>query len=553
MERSGAVVMDDPRTGSEDSPEVTEDDEIVPADSTSAVRGGSTRDEGSEQTLITKEQKSGIRILVVDDEESLCESCGSILEQDGYDVTLATRGKEGLELVQRGIHDIYLIDLFMSGVPGFELMEKALEARPDALVIVITGKPSVESSAETLRRGAWDYLCKPFSATQLLVLVGRAAHTVIVGRETKALQTQLEDRHGTAGDDSPLILGRSPAIRKVLATARKVAATDASVFLSGESGTGKELFAQYIHQNSRRSSRDLVAVNCAALPEPLLESEMFGHMEGAFTGAVRDKAGLVEIANGGTLFLDEITEMAPGTQAKLLRVIQDGIVRRVGSTKTNAVVAVRYLAATNLEPQQALDEGRIRRDLYYRLRVVPLRLPPLRERVEDVPVLARHFLLKFWRRHHPNGEPCPSLSEDAFRELQERFWPGNVRELQNVMEHAVVLAEPGEELGSGDIPTFEEDTRQSAIASYTPSDSRVVGEDYHTARERIVGTFERKYLYWVLQEAEGNLSEAARVAGVDRTTLYRLMEKHELEKEHILTDSNEADDPDATAAEAAEA
>lgn len=549
MGSSGVAVMEDPAVGRESRGGTMSEEAIDDRGSSPVMPAPSDQEDWSQQTLITKEQKADIRILVIDDEESLCESCGSILEQDGYDVTIASRGQQGLELVQRGAHDIYLIDLYMSGVPGFKLLEEALEVRPDALIIVITGKPSVESSAETLRRGAWDYLCKPFSATQLLVLIGRAAHTVMVGRETKALQSQLEERHGTTDDDSPLILGRSPAIRKVLATARKVAATDASIFLSGESGTGKELFAQYIHQNSRRSSRDLVAVNCAALPEPLLESEMFGHMEGAFTGAIRDKAGLVEIANGGTLFLDEITEMAPGTQAKLLRVIQDGIVRRVGSTKTNAVVAVRYLAATNMEPQQALDEGRIRRDLYYRLRVVPIRLPPLRERPEDIPLLARHFLLKFWRRHHPNGEPCPSLADEAVQELQGRFWPGNVRELQNVMEHAVVLAEPGGELSAGDIPTFDEDTRQSAIASYSPSSSRVAGEDYHTARERIVGTFERKYLYWVLQEAEGNLSEAARIAGVDRTTLYRLMEKHELEKEHILTDSDGSDGSDAAGEE----
>jgi transcriptional regulator with PAS, ATPase and Fis domain len=215
-----------------------------------------------------------------------------------------------------------------------------------------------------------------------------------------------------------ILLGESPAFKQVVALARRVAPTDASVFLTGESGTGKELVAQFIHRMSRRKSRDMVAVNCAALPEPLLESEMFGHVKGAFTGATRDKAGLMEVANGGTLFLDELTEMSPMTQAKLLRVVQDGVLRRVGSSKTDIVVNVRFISATNKDPVQAVEDGRLREDLYYRLGVVPIRIPPLRERPEDIPVIARHFLTAYWLRHGHGSSDAPGLTDDAVRQLQ---------------------------------------------------------------------------------------------------------------------------------------
>jgi transcriptional regulator with PAS, ATPase and Fis domain len=241
-----------------------------------------------------------------------------------------------------------------------------------------------------------------------------------------------------------VVLGDAPAFRKAIDLAKRVAPTDASVFITGDSGTGKELVAQLIHQLSRRSSRELVALNCAALPEGLLESEMFGHAKGAFTGAVQDKPGLLEAANGGTLFLDELTEMSLAIQAKLLRAIQDGVVRRVGSTTTSALVNVRFVAATNRDPHEAMKEGELRKDLYYRLRVVPIHLPRLRERPGDIPILAQHFLVEFWKKHRNNDlTTVPTLTPATIEALQRRPWMGNVRELQNVMEHAVVLLEPG--------------------------------------------------------------------------------------------------------------
>jgi len=343
---------------------------------------GGTRDPLS----IPQEVKANIRILLIDDERTLRESCASVLQMDGFSVTLAGRGEEARELLKRRKFDIVLVDLYMSQVSGLEILRAALEENKDTIVVVMTGNPSVTSSIEALRAGAWDYLPKPFSATHLQVLIGRASHAVMMSREASELRQQVLQQHSHS--DSIALIGISPSFRKAVELARKVAPTDASVFISGESGTGKEVIAQFIHQHSRRNRKGLVAINCAALPEPLLESEMFGHRKGAFTGADRDKPGLLETANGGTLFLDELTEMPLAIQAKLLRVIQDGVVRRVGSETTDAQVDVRFISATNRYPQQAVDGGILRGDLFYRLRVVPIALPPLRQRQEDIPLLA---------------------------------------------------------------------------------------------------------------------------------------------------------------------
>jgi DNA-binding NtrC family response regulator len=297
----------------------------------------------SAQTRAGADQNSLIKILIVDDEPTLRESCASVLRLEGYDVTLCGRGDEAVDLVQRRRFDIVLLDLYMSRVDGMALLRATIEAEPDTLVVMMTGNPSVGSSLEALRAGAWDYLPKPFSASHLQVLIGRAAHAVLTAREAKDLTEGLEQRH--AHSDKVPLLGRSPAFLRAMELARKVARTDASVFLTGESGTGKDLIAQFIHHHSRRCRRPLVAVNCAALPETLLESEMFGHCKGAFTGAIRDKPGLLETANGGTFFLDEVTEMSLTIQAKFLRAIQDGVVRRVGCEATDAVVDVRFIAA----------------------------------------------------------------------------------------------------------------------------------------------------------------------------------------------------------------
>jgi DNA-binding NtrC family response regulator len=476
-------------------------------------------------------------MLIVDDERTLRESCTSVLQYEGYQVTQCGRGEEARELLKRQKFDIVLLDLYMPEVPGMRLLRTCLDAHPDTIVIMITGNPSIDSSIEALRAGAWDYLPKPFSGTHLQILLGRAAHAVIVARESDALQADFTREHGNS--EFVTVLGTAPPFRRAVDLARRVAPTDASVFITGESGSGKELIAQFIHHHSRRSSRPLVAVNCAALPEPLLESEMFGHCKGAFTGAVRDKPGLLEAANGGTLLLDELVEMSKPIQAKLLRVIQDGVVRRVGSETTDAVVNVRFIACTNRNPEEAVKAGFLRQDLYYRLRVVPIHVPPLRERAADIGLLAEYFLSHYWTRHRGAATPLPRFSDTAARALRARPWKGNVRELQNVVEHMVVLLEPGWEITPDDIPAGGDAVDEND--RWTPREVSSE-EPYYPARDRLVAEFELHYLTQLVTQARGNMSRAARAAGVDRTTLYRMMERHGLHRKIWTASDVKSDD-----------
>ena len=463
---------------------------------------------------------SGLRILVVDDDRTLREGCASVLQMDGHNVTSTGRGEEAVELVRRRKFDLVLVDLYMTPITGMEVLKAAVEAHKDVIVVVMTGNPSVASSIEALRAGAWDYLPKPFSAAHLQVLIGRAAHAAKSTKDTKEIKPSLVTQNG-AGEPMAL-LGVSASFKKAVELAQKVAATDASVMISGESGTGKEMIAQFIHQHSRRTARKLVPLNCAALPDNLLESEMFGYRKGAFTGADRDKAGLLEVANGGTLFLDELTEMTMPLQAKLLRVLQDGVVRRLGSETQDAVVDVRFISATNRDPQEAVQQGLLREDLFYRLRVVPIKLPPLRNRLEDIPLLAEFFLKRSWERHRASGPP-PTLTADTITFLQSRPWRGNVRELQNVIEHVAVIAEAGRPIDPADIPVYDE-APASGVETGLPV--AIMNEAFHTAKDNLIAHFEKEYLSRLTTRAGGNMSKAARLAGIDRTTLYRLMEKH---------------------------
>ena len=496
-----------------------------------ANAGHAPADTSGDAFSVPREQRSGIRLLVIDDERTLRESCASVLQMEGYTVETIGRGEEALEVVRRRRFDIILCDLYMSQVSGIDILRAALEANRGTIVITMTGNPSVSSSIEAVRAGAWDYLPKPFSATHLQVLIGRASHAVLAAREQQGEKVTLMRQHGHSAE-MPLI-GVSERFREAVTLARKVAATDASVMISGETGTGKEVIAQFIHQLSRRANRVLVPINCAALPEPLLESELFGHRKGAFTGADRDKRGLLEVADGGTLFLDELTEMSLPLQAKLLRVLQDGVVRRVGSEVPDATVNVRFISATNRDPQQAVRDGVLRSDVYYRLRVVPIVLPPLRERPEDIEPLANHFLLHYWQRHRQPGEPAPRLSPGALALLQSLPWRGNVRELQNMIEQLAVLAEPGQEIQPADVAVGPGDEGSAAPRPVL----QVFGDEpFHVAKDRVIADFEKRYLQRLVERANGNMSKAARLAGVDRTTLYRLMDKHELRGEEPLHD-----------------
>lgn len=485
-------------------------------------------------------------VLVVEEDRALADSCAKILRQDGHEVTVVSNGDDARTLLKRRAVDVAVIQQRMRTADGLSLMRLALETSASTHVIVTSPDPSVEANLEALREGAGDYLPKPFSASGLQLVVGRAAHLVRSRRAGVAQHAQATGNGHINGngaalrpagrvvrvaahDDDVTLIGTTPVFRRAVDLAAKVANTDASVFITGESGTGKEMFAQYIHQMSQRASKPFVAVNCAALPEQLLESEMFGHCKGAFTGAVRDKPGLLEMADGGTLFLDELVEMPKSSQAKLLRVIQDGIVRRVGSEKTDAVVDVRFIAATNGDPEQFVARGDLREDLFYRLRVVRIHLPPLRQRPADIPVLAQLFLERFWQRHREHGAPPPTFSVAAELALASHAWRGNVRELQNVIENIAVLSAPDMQIDPKDLLMLDdnesEESATSAALSVTGIDER-----YHEARERVLALFETRYLTALVSRTKGNMSGAARLAGVDRTTLYRLMDRHGLQR-----------------------
>jgi len=467
---------------------------------------------------------SSIRVLIVEDEETLLQSCASVLENDGYAVTTSGVAREAQSLLRHNVFDILLLDWYMSDIPGCELLPVALGANPGTRVIAVTGKPSLASSLDATRMGAWAYLPKPFSAVQLGILVGQAADAVLRAREALQRAEQLE-RAGQ-NSDKIRIFGRAPAFRDAIARARKVAPTDASVLLTGESGSGKELFAQFIHSHSRRDTGPFLAVNCAALPEALLESEMFGHRRGAFTGAVRDKPGLLKAADGGTLMFDELVEMPKTIQAKLLRAIQDGVVRRVGSETADAVVNVRFIAATNRDVTHAVSEGLLREDVFYRLGVVPIAIPPLRDRLEDIELLATWFLGHYWLKYRPDV-PMPVLHKSAIAALRAHPWPGNVRELQNTIEHAVVMLEPTTEIHAAQLPfDMLPVPRERDGSGVDIGGGNEPG--YHEARDRLLETFDREFLRRAITKAGGNVSKAARRAGIDRTSFYRLMGRHGL-------------------------
>ena len=477
-------------------------------------------------TGLLPNSKASISVLVVDDDRSLREGCVTFFQVEGYDVTSVGNGNAALELVARRHFDLMMLDLYMTEVSGMEILRAVLAAHSDTLVVIMTGNPSVESNLEALRIGAWDYILKPFTPTHLDVLVGRAVHTIAKARTARVNAASALSEIGNS--DLVSCLGIAPSFRKTVALARRVAVTNASVMLCGESGTGKEVLAQLIHLHSRRAAKQLVPINCAALPENLLESEMFGHRKGAFTGADRDKPGLLEVAHESTLFLDEITEMSLRLQAKLLRVLQDGVLRRVGG-ETQQTVDVRFISATNRDPQEAVTSGVLREDLFYRLRVVLIKLPPLRERVQDIPILANHFLSFYWERHRTR-EAMPTFTDSSMNILMSKQWRGNVRELQNVIEHLAVLADPGQALQPVDIPFYETSSNE-VVENSIPSS--LFDEGYHAAREKLVSNFEKAYLSRVVDRAGGNMSKAARLASVDRTTLYRLIERYHLGHEEL--------------------
>jgi len=461
-----------------------------------------------------------INVLIVDDEELLVKSCGQILSSEGYTVFTEGRGRNALEVVRRQRPDIVLTDLMLPDMDGLALLKEIKKLAPETLVVMITGFATVDSSVEAIRAGAYDYIPKPFTATQLRILIGRAAQQVRLVQDNASLRDQLKKQYSFDN-----IIGNSGSIQKVFDVVSRVAPTDASVFISGESGTGKELIARAIHANSRRSARPFMAINCAALPDHLLESELFGHEKGAFTGADQQRRGLLEVASGGTFFMDEISEMSMELQAKLLRVIQERKIRRVGG-EAEISIDVRWVSATNRDPDQAVRDGMLRQDLLYRLNVVPVKLPPLRHRREDIPALANHFLKRYagdYSRDNLRFHP------DAVRLLQDYEWPGNVRELQNVVERIVSMCLPGQEITAEDVPEELSVRRAVGVGGKGPAFLFSADLPFHDAKTDAITAFEKEYLQDLLKRHNGNISQAARTAGIDRKTIHRMLAKYEIE------------------------
>ena len=447
------------------------------------------------------------KILLVDDETGILDTLRILFRGEGYDVVSALSGREALEALPEQTPDIVLTDIRMPGTSGLEVLAKAHEVDPEIAVILMTAQASLQSAVRAVNEGAYYYLQKPFANDELLAICRRAAESRQLRVENKALKKEIR-RQSTVPNSRPI--GKSRSFVEVLKLGETVAPTQSTVLISGESGSGKEVIARYMHSLSERAEASFFSLNCGALPEGLLESELFGHIKGSFTGAVKDRMGLLEAAAGGTLFLDEIGEMSPATQVRLLRALQEREVIPVGSTKAVSI-DVRVMAATNRDLNEDIRTGRFRSDLYYRLNVIALHLPPLRERREDIPLLVHHFL---GRMTGDDGDK--SLGEDAMEVLCAYDWPGNIRELENALERAAVVA-GGAPIEPSHLPERVRQEHAPPLVSdqLPPNPSMEV--------------IERAYIHWVLLAEGGNKTRAAEVLGIDPSTLYRKLNRYGIE------------------------
>ncbi len=443
------------------------------------------------------------KILVVDDEASHRRMLTVVLNAEGYETTEADDGETAVAAVEDRFYDLVLMDIRMAKMGGIEALREIRTLSPGIPVVIMTAYASVNTAVEALKSGAYDYLTKPIDIEELKILVKKALSHTALEKENRHLKERLDDRF-----DFSNILGRSPAMTSLLESVSMVAPSEATALLTGESGTGKELIANALHQNSPRRDGPFVKINCAALPETLLESELFGHEKGAFTGAVARKQGRFGAAHGGSIFLDEIGEMTPPLQAKLLRVLQEREYEPLGSGKT-VKVDVRVIAATNIDLEAAIEEGRFRQDLYYRLNVVTLRMPSLRERRDDIPLLADHFLKIYADK---NRRLIKGFSPRALDMMMRYDWPGNVRELENLVERAVIL-------GRGDMITHEElpDVVKGADAAGAVQDGSATTPALPPARS--LKEMEKEMILRTLDETGGNRTRAAEILGISRRTL----------------------------------
>ena len=443
------------------------------------------------------------KILVVDDDRNLLEVIKMRVESAGYEVVATLQEDEALKAAKNEVFDLSIVDLKLGGQDGISLMREFHSIHPDMPVIILTAHGSIESAVEAMRKGAYNYLTKPFEAANLLMQMERALENRRLNHEVKRLREFVKKY------DFANIVARSEKMQRVLEMVSRIAKTDSTIYVHGESGTGKELIAKAIHLASDRKEKPFVAINCAALPETLLESELFGHEKGAFTGAVRSTRGLFTQAHEGTIFLDEIGDMSSSLQVKLLRVLEEKRFYPIGSEKPVAV-DVRVIVATNKNLEEEVQKGQFREDLFYRVHVIPIRLPTLRERKEDIPHLVEHFLRRYSQQMK---KEIKGMAPQAMQRLMLHDWPGNVRELENMIEYAVAMTDRNVITEEGIL-----ETTNSSQESLKP---------LKEARD----TFERNYLIGLLQQCEGNVSQAAKLAGKYRADFYDLLKKHHLKAE----------------------
>jgi two-component system response regulator HydG len=444
------------------------------------------------------------KVLLVDDEVGIVESVGILLRGEGYEVVTALGGKEGMAAIGSERPDLVISDIRMPGATGLDILSHVREVDSEMVVVLMTAQASLQSAVTAVNEGAFYYLQKPFANDELLAICRRAVESRTLKEENRALKQEIRR---SASEKGTRPVGKSRNFIEILDLADTVAPTDSTILITGESGTGKEVVARYIHARSSRSGNPFFSINCGALPDSLLESELFGHTKGSFTGAVRDSEGLLVAASGGTLFLDEIGETSPQTQVKLLRAIQEREVTPVGSTEAVSV-DVRIIAATNRDLEEQIRKGEFRSDLFYRLNVIALSLPPLRERKDDIPLLARHFLSR-------DGEVGYNLAKDSEAALCNYSWPGNVRELENALERAAVLT-TGRTILLSSLPE----------RVVTPPGRKIVDEV--PLNNPTLEVIERAYIQWVLEVEGGNKSRAAEVLGIDPSTLYRKISRYGL-------------------------
>ena len=460
----------------------------------------------------------GQRILVIDDEAVIGLSCRRILCPDGYEVETCQDPKEGLREALSGRFDLLLVDLVMPGIDGLEILRQVKAAGVSCEAVIVTGHSTVESAVEAMKQGAADYLTKPFSPNQLRMLLQKVSERSALIRENMRLRQELEVHRGFEG-----IIGDSRAMERVFALIKRVAPTDGTVLVIGESGTGKEMVVRAIHRLSRRKNRLLLACDCSALVPSLLESELFGHVKGSFSGATATKQGLFEAADKGTLFLDEVGNLSMETQGKLLRVLETRRVKKVGDTADHEV-DIRLVAATNRDLAEMVAEGDFREDLYYRLNVVPIYLPPLRERTGDIPRLAMAFLERFCGK---NEVPVRSFAPEAMAQMESYRWPGNVRELRNIVERIAILCDC-DRIGTRHLPTEIRQSPPRTTLTQLPEKWEEFKKLKQQVRDAAVQELECRFLTEALERHGGNVSKAAESVGMQRTSFHALLRKYGL-------------------------